>query len=169
MNTDTNTEKVPQVDFGNKLKAKTVEGKIIEFEVVNGKVNCGYKKLTEITYIPDTVIELYCYDNKLTSLPELNNITYLRCSDNKLETLPNCNKLETLKCYNNYLIELPELPNIITLDCAGNKLTTLPEMLNLTSLDCSYNKFGLRKRITNNNYFEVIQKKSIDNVQIIEF
>ncbi len=133
-----------------KLKAKTKYGNIKEFIVSTyGRVDCSYENLTEITHIPDTVITLNCTGNYLTSLPELNNITYLKCSNNKLT-------------------KLPELPNLTSLDCSYNKLTALPEMPKLESLDCTKNKFGLKKTITINNYKETI-KRTIDNVQIIEF
>ena len=39
--------------------------------------------------LPSTLIELYCNNNQLLSLPELpNTLTYLNCSDNQLSSLP---------------------------------------------------------------------------------
>ena len=69
------------------------------------KINVSNKNLT---YLPDlsrfkNLQQLYCNDNKLTSLPPLNeNLLYLHCSNNKLTSLPQLNEnLEELYCNNN--------------------------------------------------------------------
>jgi len=68
----------------------------------------------DFKYIPDlsrfTKLEtLYCYNNQLTSLPELpQNLKHLYCYDNQLTSLPE--NLETLYCYKNQLTSLPALP-----------------------------------------------------------
>jgi Leucine-rich repeat (LRR) protein len=39
--------------------------------------------------LPNNLIHLYCYDNKLTSLPTLPyTLTYLNCVNNRLSSLP---------------------------------------------------------------------------------
>ena len=43
---------------------------------------------------------LYCYENQLTSLPDLNALSelyYLRCNDNQLTALPDLTGLEKLR------------------------------------------------------------------------
>ena len=82
-----------------------------------------------LTYIPSLkrfhkLKKLDCSNNKLTSLPELNN------------------NLQVLDCSNNKLTSLPELNNeLIYLNCSYNQLTNLPELNNkLIYLNCSNNQ-----------------------------
>ncbi len=137
----------------DKLKAINTSGEIVEYMVINGKVTCSQHNLKEILYIPDNLTYLICYDNQLTSLPELNNISRLYCSKN-------------------LLIELPELPNVKILACTNNKLTYLPELPNIVSLLCDDNDFIFKSNepITTKNYKNYINiNTNIDNVQTLEF
>jgi Leucine-rich repeat (LRR) protein len=100
---------------------------------------CSDNKLTSIssTLLPQSLEILYCSDNKLTSLPDLmrlKNLKELYCSINKLSslptTLPQC--LEKLHCSNNKLTSLPNLTrlkNLKELNCSNNKLNSLPTNL----------------------------------------
>ena len=56
--------------------------------------------------LPNSLKELYCFENKLTSLPNLpNSLRILHCHNNKLTSLPNLpNSLQNLLCQNNKLI-----------------------------------------------------------------
>ena len=79
------------------------------------KINVSNKGLT---YLPDLsrfkqLTHLYCYHNKLTSLPPLNeNLTHLNCSYNKLTELPHLNdNLRHFNCNYNPLTWLPPLNN----------------------------------------------------------
>ena len=91
-----------------------------------------------ITILPDLtrfkkLKELYCSDNKLSSLPTLpQTLEKLYCSGNKLASLPNLTRLKNLKeldCCNNQLSSLPTLPeNLKELYCFDNKLTYLPTL-----------------------------------------
>jgi len=100
--------------------------------------------------------KLYCFGNKLTSLPtELGLCTQLQelnCSDNQLTSLPTelglCTQLQYLYCFGNKLTSLPTELGLCTqlqyLDCSGNKLTSLPVELGLCTqlrtLCCSHNQ-----------------------------
>ena len=114
----------------------------------------------------NSLIGLYCNNNKLTKLPELpNSLNYLHCSWNKLIELPDLpNSLINLFCSNNQLTELPDLPNSLTnLECCSNKLVELPNLPNSLSyficinnnLDLTYpdlkintiNKINLKNKI----------------------
>ena len=94
--------------------------------------------------LPNSLIELYCNGNKLTSLPELpNSLILLNCSGNLLTSLPKLpNLLITLYCPYNKLTSLPDLPNsLITLYCDHNRLTSLPDLPNsLITLYCDHNR-----------------------------
>ncbi len=94
---------------------------------------------------------LFCFDNNLTTLPELPNfLEYVICGDNPLTSITSlpdslynfsCNNalltslpdlpvsLKSLSCNNNNLVSLPDLPMGLThLKCNGNQLTSLPEL-----------------------------------------
>jgi len=69
--------------------------------------------------------ELFCFNNNLTSLPELpSNLTNLSCSNNQLTSLPELpSTLISLYCSNNNLTSLPELPSTLKyLNCIYNDL-----------------------------------------------
>ena len=94
--------------------------------------------------LPKSLKILYCFDNKLTSLPKLpNSLKYLSCYNNQLTSLPDLpNSLETLQCNNNRLTLLPKLPNSLKfLYCHINQLTLLPKLPNsLKYLSCYNNQ-----------------------------
>ena len=78
--------------------------------------------------LPNSLEELYCSDNELTSLSNLpNSLQYLDCENNELTSLPQIPySLTTLKCSYNKLTSLnnSQLPNgLIKLECDENKLT----------------------------------------------
>ena len=71
------------------------------------------------------VVELNCYGNRLTTLPEVlpASMTVLDCSFNRLTTLPEVlpASMTVLYCGTNQLTTLPELPASLTwLYCTGN-------------------------------------------------
>ena len=104
--------------------------------------------------MPNALEELYCYDNKLTSLqraslPNLpNTLIILYCNSNRLTSLPNLpNTLIVLSCNGNRLTSLPNLPNKLEeLYCYDNKLTSLPNLPNtLKLLYCHINLLPFKK------------------------
>ena len=94
----------------------------------------------EITVFPDlsrfkNLKELYCSDNKLSSLPTTlpQSLEVLYCSKNKLISLPDLSRFKNLKelyCYKNKLTSLPTIlpQTLVTLYCFDNKLTYLPSL-----------------------------------------
>jgi Leucine-rich repeat (LRR) protein len=110
-------------------------------------VNLSGEKRTELPPIRPDAMELWCGHNKLTSLPNLAeltpNLTSLWCQTNKLKALPDLPAgLTELVCDTNELTALPELPAGLTqLMCSGNNLKVLPNLPpSLTFLGCSYNE-----------------------------
>ena len=91
------------------------------------------KSITDLTGIEDfnSLIELYCYDNQLTSLDVSNNtfLEQLYCSDNNLTSLDVTNNptLIDFYCYDNELTSLDVSNNalLIVFNCAYNQLTSL--------------------------------------------
>jgi len=121
-------------------------------------IDVSYKGLT---YLPDLsrfkkLKRLYCNDNLITFLPELNNtIEVIDCKNNQLTELPELNNnLILIDCSNNKLTELPQLNhNLKQLDCYQNKITYLPPLNNkLKVLSCYNNKF-----YNNIKYFNIIK------------
>ena len=99
---------------------------IESIDLDNGKLN----------YIPSLIRfknlkMLCCCNNKLTSLPQLNeNLEILFCENNKLTSLPQLNEnLISLNCRCNELISLPQLnKKLETVWCSNNNLTSLPDL-----------------------------------------
>jgi len=135
-------------------------------------INISHKKLLKI---PDWIsncnnlIELRCYDNKITQIPDTlpdslrvffcgrNQITqipntlpdYLQefyCHYNKITQIPDVlpNSLKIFECHNNQITQIPNnLPNSLQeFDCSCNQITQIPNTLpnSLQEFDCSYNK-----------------------------
>ena len=99
---------------------------------------CSNNKLTSLPItLPQSLEILYCSNNKLTSLPDLTTLTNLKtfyCNKNKLTSLPTTlpESLRTLYCCDNKLTALPDLTrltNLKELNCSDNKLTYLPTTL----------------------------------------
>ena len=98
-----------------------------------------------------TLIQLNCYYNQLTELPDLRQCVSLKelyCDNNQLTELPDlskCVSLEKLYCSCNKLTELPDLCPCVSLkklDCFSNQLTALPDLskcVSLKKLYCTYN------------------------------
>ena len=105
---------------------------------------CGYNQLTSLPDLPNSLIKLLCMYNKLTSIPDLpNSLIELTCYNNKLASIPDLpNLLIKLHCGYNKLTSLPDLPNSLKyLYTYHNKLTSLPDLPNsLYDLYCHNNK-----------------------------
>ena len=72
---------------------------------------CSNNRLTSLPPLNESLKQLICYNNNLTFLPRLNkNLIRLYCYNNKLKTLPKLNeKLDMINCHNNQLTSLPDL------------------------------------------------------------
>ena len=107
----------------------------------NGFLIIPNLNLTQLPESPlwEYVKYLYCYNNQITSLPDLPNVEHLNCSNNQLTCLPDLPNVKTLSCDNNQLTSLPDLPNVKYLFCCCNQLTTLPDLPNVNYLDCDNN------------------------------
>ena len=108
------------------------------------KLYCDQNQLTSLPELNDSLQYLYCHYNKLTSLPKLNySLRILFCHHNQLTYLPKLNDwLEFLSCFKNQLTYLPELNHSLRyLYCNNNQLTFLPQLnKSLSALECSYNR-----------------------------
>jgi hypothetical protein len=97
--------------------------------------------LTSLPDIPSNCETLICWNNNLTSLPDLPNCRRLECNNNKITKLPELPECDVLNCENNQLTELPELPRALHINCQGNKLTKMPKILpKCIALRCNDNE-----------------------------
>ena len=88
------------------------------------------------------LIRLWCNNNQLTSLPQLNEkLEYLYCRCNHLTSLPSLNsKLRELTCSANKLTSLPPLnARLEKLLCRHNQLTSLPYLNKKLKISCENN------------------------------
>ena len=145
------------IDKYNQLDLSNIECNIIYYHNQEGEdiknhilpnslkeLYCGFNKITSLPDLPNSLIVLFCDSNQLTSLPNLPNLLEkLQCTSNKLKSLPNLpNLLEILLCTNNKLTSIPNLPNSLKeLSCDYNKLTSLPNLpKSLKGLYCVSNQ-----------------------------
>ena len=118
--------------------------------------------------LPNSLIRLHCYNNKLTSLPDLpNSLEILNCWNNQLRSLPNLpNSLKELHCSRNQLVSLPNLPNsLIELYCWNNQLTSIPDLPN-SLININIGNININKLEYNPDYKD-INCKFIDTKIII--
>ena len=124
-------------------------------------INVSNKNLTDIPPLNrfTNLKKLYCDNNQLTQLPQLNSsLEILNCSNNRLTQLPQLNSyLQDLRCYNNQLTQLPELNSYLQyLFCYNNQLTQLPELnSSLEILKCYNNELP----------FKLIYKAQLTNIK----
>ncbi len=86
------------------------------------------------------IVNLYCDNNLLISLPALPKCEKLFCSINLLTSLPVLTKCMRLHCSHNLLLSLPALPECVKLYCYYNQLTTLPFLTKCETLWCYNNR-----------------------------
>ena len=135
----------------DELYYKNQEGESIKNHILPNslkELDCDSNQLTSLPKLPDSLEELYCRSNKLTLLSNLpNSLKVLYCNHNQLISLPELpNSLKILHCNVNQLTSFAnaQLPNSLKeLDCSNNKLTSfsgtqLPN--SLEELYCSNNK-----------------------------
>ncbi|MDR2513115.1 MAG: leucine-rich repeat domain-containing protein, partial [Puniceicoccales bacterium] len=103
----------------------------VEHFVALQRLDCYNNQLTTLPELPSGLQRLDCHNNQLTTLPELpSSLEWLYCNNNLLTTLPELpSGLQGLNCDNNLLTTLPELPpNLKEIYCHDNQLTALPEL-----------------------------------------
>ena len=95
-------------------------------------------KITHISAISSTLIELACHNNFIDNLPCHDKLERLDCSHNKIILLNSYKKLRKLHCEFNDLDAIISYPNLHWLDCSNNhKLKNISPLVALTYLDCS--------------------------------
>ena len=86
---------------------------------------------------------LYCFNNQLTSIPDLSNnmaLERLRCETNELTSLPDMSantELYIFYCGENLLDSIPDLSakmNLAYFRCENNQLSSLPDLSSNTAL-----------------------------------
>lgn len=107
---------------------------------------CYNNQLTSLPQITsNSLLDFYCDNNMLTNLPAIpSSVTELTCSNNQLTSLPSLPNLDRLECQHNQLTSLPSLPSyLVWLHCEHNQLTSLPALPNmLYSLTCNNNQLA---------------------------
>ena len=142
-----NEANFPDANFRNILLEENYgkDGLLTDEEIANiTKLYVGTKDIADLTGIEHftALKELYCFDNKLTTLDVSKNTT-----------------LELLSCYNNQLTTLDVSQNtaLQTLYCNENQLTTLDVSKNtaLQSLNCRENQLTALKVSPNGNIVSI--------------
>ena len=107
---------------------------------------CDNNRLTSLENLPASLKDLYCGNNRLTSLEDFPaGLNGLYCNNNRLTSLENLPaSLKDLYCNNNRLTSLENLPVILNrLYCHNNRLTSLGNLpAGLEQLDCGSNRLA---------------------------
>jgi hypothetical protein len=148
---DTNFVKFLQIEYSSCMSGNQLDTScsIVKMAKQLQPTNRSIRDLTGVQYFPN-LTHLYCNDNLLESIPELNcpNLIIYNCSNNKLTALPpiNSTKLAWFNCSQNQLTALPALNSfeLLEIECQNNLLTTLP----------AFNLPKLTKLICNNNHIK---------------
>lgn len=123
--------------------------------------------LTNIEYLPLTLIELACHNNNLTNIISHNLLKRLDCSSNNLESLNNFDLLEQLVCDKNQLKTLNSFQNMTRLICKFNPIIKIGSLPKVSYLDCSNTSlsgtFGQDNIFTNLEYL-LINKTNISSL-----
>jgi uncharacterized repeat protein (TIGR01451 family) len=103
--------------------------------------------------LPQSLLELHCYNDLLSALPVLPlSLQVLVCGNNSLPILPVLPpSLVELRCYNNLLPVLPVFPSTLQyLDCSSNQLPGLPAIpASLNFINCGSNVITALPFLTN--------------------
>ncbi|MFH1319383.1 MAG: leucine-rich repeat domain-containing protein [Bacteroidota bacterium] len=138
---------------------------------LTGSLNCPGLNIADLTGVEYfiNIMNLYCYNNLLSSLPDLSAITnleFLNCGYNQFTVLPDLSAntaLQYLWCNDNQLDSLPDLSAntaLYLLDCSYNQLTTLPDLSNNTALQqliCYYNQLTALPDLSNNTALQELR------------
>lgn len=143
-------------------------------------------RIHTIEYLPDSIVELSCFNNLIVELscfnnlivelscsnnnidnPQNVNIKRLDCSGNKLTTINKIKTLEHLVCDKNNIKSLPTFENVTRIVCRDNPLTNIDNQPQLTYLDCTNTQLsGLFN--SENNKFSKLEHLILNNTNISE-
>jgi hypothetical protein len=96
--------------------------------------------IEKVEFLPVTLKEFVCHNNKLGELLSHDSIEKLDCSDNNICKLSKYPSLVDLLCYNNNLANISEYKKLTRLVCKNNPLEILAKQPSLIYLDCSTTK-----------------------------
>ena len=125
-------------------------------------LDCSYNNISSLSYLPNTITELHCNNNQITSLSSSSysyipsNIRKLYCQNNKLSAVNGFynDYITYLDCSNNQITELYNIPDVQELNCSNNKLSGTFQMSyheDLKTLNISNNPYITTLEICNNS------------------
>lgn len=93
--------------------------------------------ITTISYLPKSLKEFVCHNNRLKSLPSHDYLHKLDCSHNSITSLNKyCNIIDII-CHDNRIKMIPTYQNINRIICKNNPLIHINTQPSVESLDCS--------------------------------
>lgn len=98
-------------------------------------ISCN--QIKSINYLPPTLQELCCYDNKISYIIGSPNLKKLVCSCNSLTEISDYPSLESLSCDNNSIVKIGYYPNLKYFSCWSNPISEIYSMDQLQELNCS--------------------------------
>lgn len=100
-------------------------------------LDVSHNAISEVTFLPNTLKEFICTNNKINSLPSHKNLKILDCTSNKINDLGTYPKLKDLNCSNNKIKIIKSYDSITRLICRQNPLIEIQNQNILEDLDCS--------------------------------
>jgi Leucine-rich repeat (LRR) protein len=97
-------------------------------------IDVSYNNLTNIKYLPNSIIELVCKNNYLINICNLNNLIKLDCSFNKIDNIFNYEKLEILNCSDTN-IKTINLKKIKKIHCNNSKMCNIDNCCTLEFIE----------------------------------
>lgn len=98
--------------------------------------------IKNITYLPNTLLELSCRYNEIQNLPFINNLKILDCTSNNIINILHYPNLEILICSDNNIVNIPKYKLLKKLICKNNNIININHYEYLIYLDCSFNKIN---------------------------
>lgn len=139
--------------FLNDNKITNIDASIKQF--INIEIlDISNNNIQEINYLPISLVELSCHNNKITAICIHDNIKRIDCSFNKLLLLNSYNNLTKLICNSNQLENIPTFNNLLQLICTHNPIKSIDIQPKLLFLDCSYT--NIKNEISNFNLLNTL-------------
>lgn len=140
-------------------------------------IDISFNNISNLPLFSSSIEEIICNNNRIINLDSLinyKNLKRLNCSNNKIETIPCLNNLELLICNDNEINELNIFPNLLKLNCNNNKIKIIENLPKLKKLECDSNKIMKINNLTcleelycNDNCIIGLDNIYLNNIKIL--
>lgn len=158
--------------FINDNKISSYDSKFSCFDKLES-LDISNNLLKSITYLPLSLKELTCNNNKLTSIPNSDNLHRLDCSMNEISEIPPYKNIYDIICNNNNIKYIQSYATAKRIVCNDNPLKKIEKQNLMTYFDCENTNLegkldmkNLKHLICNNTKINTIE--NLKNLQTLE-